>query len=109
MVVRDLWHACLIHVRECRQGDGLFLREEQVVPKDVDVSGCTRLCMKCLCLAGCLCRGDVQHRTDHVAFDMKYRVPIPYSAVGYIAIGIPVTLLSVVQNIPRLQELLYVE
>ena len=92
VVVRDLWHTSLLHLRQCKEQDALYLREEQVVFKYVDVGGCARVCMKSLCLAGWLCRGDVQHRTDHVAFDMKYRVPSPYSAVGYTAIdAIPVT------------------
>ena len=77
----------------------ILLREEQVVLEYVDVGGWARVCTRFLCLAGCLCRGDVQHRTDHVVFDSFNRVRTTYS------IPIPVTILEHVQNIPRLQKL----
>ena len=52
------------------------MREEEVVLEHADVGGCTRVCTTFVCLAGGLCRGDVQHGTDHVALGMFYRVPI---------------------------------
>ena len=56
------------------------------------------------CVAGCYAGENVQHRTDHVALGIFYRVRIEYRAVGY-SILIPVRILVQNNNIPRLQEL----